>query len=65
MSRASESAVPRLLMRGGGSKGPFFEESGLPAVATRDKVMLAIMGSRDKRRIGETSSSRGLMRRET
>ena len=39
-------------MRGGTSKGPFFLESDLPAdKATRDKVLLAIMGSPDKRQI--------------
>lgn len=39
-------------MRGGTSRGPFFLESDLPAdVATRDKVLLAVMGSPDKRQI--------------
>ena len=39
-------------MRGGTSKGPFFRESDLPSdVATRDKVLLAVMGSPDKRQI--------------
>jgi 4-oxalomesaconate tautomerase len=52
--------------RGGASKAPFFEESGLPSdVATRDKVPLAIMGSPDKGQTDATDSSRGLMRRET
>ena len=52
-------------MRGGASKGPFFKESGLPAdVGMRDKVLLALVGSRDKRQTDETGSSRGLMRRE-
>ena len=39
-------------MRGGTSKGPFFLESDLPAdVASRDRVLLALMGSPDKRQI--------------
>lgn len=38
--------IPCVLMRGGTSKGPFFKASDLPAdVATRDKVLLAAMGS--------------------
>ncbi len=39
-------------MRGGTSKGPFFLESDLPAdKANRDKVLLSVMGSPDKRQI--------------
>lgn len=39
-------------MRGGTSRGPFFHESDLPAdVATRDRVLLAVMGSPDRRQI--------------
>ena len=39
-------------MRGGTSKGPFFLASDLPSdAATRDKVLLAVMGSPDKRQI--------------
>ena len=39
-------------MRGGTSKGPFFLESDLPSdAATRDRVLLAVMGSPDKRQI--------------
>jgi len=39
-------------MRGGTSKGPFFLESDLPPdTALRDKVLLAVMGSPDKRQI--------------
>jgi len=39
-------------MRGGTSRGPFFLASDLPTdVATRDKVLLAVMGSPDKRQI--------------
>ncbi len=52
MKRSSQTAIPCLFMRGGTSKGPFFKESDLPAdVATRDKVLLAVMGSPDKRQI--------------
>lgn len=39
-------------MRGGTSRGPFFRESDLPAdVSTRDRVLLAVMGSPDRRQI--------------
>lgn len=45
-------AVPCLYMRGGTSKGPFFNARDLPAdIATRDQVLLAIMGSPDKRQV--------------
>lgn len=48
----SQTAIPCLFMRGGTSKGPFFNEADLPAdIATRDKVLLAAMGSPDKRQI--------------
>jgi 4-oxalomesaconate tautomerase len=41
-----------LFMRGGTSHGPFFRASDLPAdVATRDRVLLAVMGSPDARQI--------------
>ena len=44
--------VPCMLMRGGTSRGPFFLESELPAdTALRDRVLLAAMGSPDKRQI--------------
>ena len=47
-----QTAIPCLLMRGGTSKGLFFLASDLPAdVATRDQVLLAAMGSPDKRQI--------------
>jgi len=46
------TAIPCLFMRGGTSKGPFFQAADLPAdVATRDRVLLAIVGSPDKRQI--------------
>jgi len=52
MSRASETAIPCTLMRGGTSKGPFFLASDLPAdIQTRDRVLLAAMGSPDPRQI--------------
>ncbi len=39
-------------MRGGTSKGPFFNEADLPQdVATRDRVLLAALGSPDARQI--------------
>jgi len=39
-------------MRGGTSRGPFFREADLPAdIATRDRVLLAVMGSPDRRQI--------------
>jgi 4-oxalomesaconate tautomerase len=44
--------IPCLFMRGGTSHGPFFRASDLPAdVATRDRVLLAVMGSPDARQI--------------
>ena len=47
-----QTAIPCLLMRGGTSKGAFFNAADLPAdVATRDQVLLAVMGSPDKRQI--------------
>ena len=50
--RQSPHAVPCMFMRGGTSKGPFFNETDLPTdIATRDRVLLAIMGSPDKRQI--------------
>jgi 4-oxalomesaconate tautomerase len=47
-----QTAIPCLLMRGGTSKGPFFDAAALPAdIATRDRVLLAVMGSPDRRQI--------------
>jgi len=47
-----QTAIPCLLMRGGTSRGPFFRACDLPAdLATRDRVLLAVMGSPDKRQI--------------
>jgi 4-oxalomesaconate tautomerase len=48
----ADIAIPCILMRGGTSKGPFFNKGDLPDdVETRDRVLLAIMGSPDKRQI--------------
>jgi 4-oxalomesaconate tautomerase len=45
-------AIPCLFMRGGTSRGPFFNEADLPTdVATRDRVLLAAMGSPHKQQI--------------
>ena len=39
-------------MRGGTSRGPFFEQRDLPAeISVRDRVLLAAMGSPDERQI--------------
>ena len=41
-----------MFMRGGTSHGPFFRAADLPSdVATRDRVLLAVMGSPDARQI--------------
>jgi 4-oxalomesaconate tautomerase len=46
------TAIPATLMRGGTSKGLYFDAKDLPAdEATRDKVLLAAMGSPDIRQI--------------
>jgi 4-oxalomesaconate tautomerase len=45
-------AIPCLFMRGGTSRGPFFNAADLPAdVAVRNRVLLAVMGSPDTRQI--------------
>lgn len=45
-------AVPCILMRGGTSRGPFFVASDLPSdAAARDRLLLAAMGSPDRRQI--------------
>ena len=45
-------AIPTLFMRGGSSRGPFFLASDLPSdIPTRDRVLLAVMGSPDRRQI--------------
>jgi 4-oxalomesaconate tautomerase len=45
-------AIPCLFMRGGTSRGPYFHEPDLPPdAATRDRVLLAALGSPDARQI--------------
>jgi 4-oxalomesaconate tautomerase len=47
-----QTRIPCVWMRGGTSKGAFFLASDLPAdTAERDRVLLAVMGSPDKRQI--------------
>jgi 4-oxalomesaconate tautomerase len=49
---AIQTALPCLFMRGGTSRGPFFRADDLPAdMALRDRVLLAVMGSPDRRQI--------------
>ena len=44
--------IPCLFMRGGTSRGPFFNAADLPRdIQARDRVLLAVMGSPDKRQI--------------
>ena len=64
--------VPCILMRGGTSRGPFFLESDLPAdPLARDRVLLAAMGSPDRRQIDglggahPLTSKVGIVRRST
>jgi len=46
------TAIATTLMRGGTSKGAYFDARDLPAdAATRDRVLLAVMGSPDLRQI--------------
>ncbi|MGF6770370.1 4-oxalomesaconate tautomerase [Paraburkholderia sp. GAS199] len=47
-----QTRIPCMMMRGGTSKGAYFMASDLPAdTATRDRVLLAVMGSPDPRQI--------------
>ena len=47
-----QTSIPCLFMRGGTSRGPFFLEPDLPSdIETRDRVLLAVMGSPDRRQI--------------
>jgi 4-oxalomesaconate tautomerase len=47
-----QRAIACLFMRGGTSRGPFFHRADLPAdTATRDRVLLAVMGSPHPRQI--------------
>src|SRR5271167_477410 len=48
----TQTAIPCTVMRGGTSKGLYFKAGDLPAdLATRNKVLLAAMGSPDPRQI--------------
>jgi 4-oxalomesaconate tautomerase len=48
----SQVAIPCWFMRGGTSRGPFFRAADMPVdSATRDAVLLAVMGSPDPRQI--------------
>ncbi|MFD7956224.1 4-oxalomesaconate tautomerase [Streptomyces ardesiacus] len=50
--RGSQTAIPCLFMRGGTSRGPFFDARLLPADPDRrDAVLLAALGSPDPRQI--------------
>ncbi|MYS50154.1 4-oxalomesaconate tautomerase, partial [Streptomyces sp. SID6013] len=50
--RGSQTAIPCLFIRGGTSRGPFFDARLLPAdTALRDAVLLAALGSPDPRQI--------------
>lgn len=67
-----QTAIPCLFMRGGTSRGPFFDAADLPAdIPTRDRVLLAAMGSPDKRQIDglggahPLTSKVGIVRRST
>jgi len=64
--------VPCILMRGGTSRGPFFLESDLPLdTDERDRLLLAAMGSPDRRQIDglggahPLTSKVGIVRRST
>ena len=47
-----QTAIPCVMMRGGTSRGPYFKASDLPTDSTtRDRVLLAVMGSPDERQI--------------
>jgi 2-methylaconitate cis-trans-isomerase PrpF len=47
-----QTAIPCVFMRGGTSKGPYFLADDLPSdPAVRDRVLLSVMGSPDKRQI--------------
>ncbi len=47
-----QTPISCMFMRGGTSRGPFFDARNLPKdIATRDRVLLAVMGSPDSRQI--------------
>ena len=48
----AQREIPCLFMRGGTSRGPYFLPEDLPEdTETRDRVLLAVMGSPDPRQI--------------
>lgn len=48
----TQRSIPAMFMRGGTSRGPFFKATDMPSdVPLRDRVLLAIMGSPDRRQI--------------
>jgi len=52
MSPSTQTAIPCLFLRGGTSRGPYFRAEDLPQdLATRDAVLLAVLGSPDRRQI--------------
>ena len=52
MDARPQTKIPCVMMRGGTSKGPYFLAEDLPADrALRDRVLLAVMGSPDRRQI--------------
>ena len=54
-------AIPAVLMRGGTSKGLYFNRADLPVEpATRDRVLLAAMGSPDPRQIDGAGGANSL-----
>jgi 4-oxalomesaconate tautomerase len=70
--RRMQTPIPCLFMRGGTSRGPFFNAADLPAdLPTRDRVLLAAMGSPDQRQIDglggahPLTSKVGIVRRST
>jgi 4-oxalomesaconate tautomerase len=67
-----QTAIPCLFMRGGTSRGPFFLESDLPSdLESRDRLLLAVLGSPDRRQIdglggaNPLTSKVGIVRRST
>jgi 4-oxalomesaconate tautomerase len=67
-----QTPIKTLFMRGGTSRGPFFLESDLPADReTRDRTLLAVMGSPDRRQIDglggahPLTSKAGIVRKST
>jgi len=67
-----QTRIPTLFMRGGTSRGSFFNEADLPSDRdVRDAVLLAVMGSPDRRQIDglggahPLTSKVGIVRRST